>query len=282
MTPPRYGAAAGGGTLGVMNPFPAARVLVPVDMTPPSGRAWAWARAVSAPGAELKALHVRFLPASPVLDAPLPPLTAPERSRLEERVRKLYAGALPRVEEGDPETSILRAARKADLVIMGSHGRTGLDRALLGSVSEAVVRRSPAPVLVVRRAPRSVRSVLAPVNMESYAKRGLELAASAAAYFGAELAVLHVCADARLAAGALFSLHAMIERLPASLRAQIKPRALSRVGSTLSEILEEAAHHGLLVLTAHRKPLLADLVLGSTVERAIRHSAVPVLTAPSE
>jgi nucleotide-binding universal stress UspA family protein len=53
---------------------------------------------------------------------------------------------------GDPAGEIVRAAAdaKADLVVMGTHGRTGLEHALLGSIAERVVRRAKCPVLTVR------------------------------------------------------------------------------------------------------------------------------------
>jgi universal stress protein A len=62
-----------------------------------------------------------------------------------------------RVGEGDPAAAIVRAARKlnAGLIVMGTHGRTGLDRLLMGSVAEAVSRRAPCPVLTLK-APFSV------------------------------------------------------------------------------------------------------------------------------
>lgn len=54
--------------------------------------------------------------------------------------------------EGFPEECILDYAKRqeADVIIMGSHGRRGLKRMLLGSVAEHVVRRAPCPVLVVK------------------------------------------------------------------------------------------------------------------------------------
>jgi nucleotide-binding universal stress UspA family protein len=57
-----------------------------------------------------------------------------------------------RLEEGDPATQILRIAQETgcDLVVMGTHGRTGLDRLLMGSVAEEVVRRASCPVLTVK------------------------------------------------------------------------------------------------------------------------------------
>lgn len=52
---------------------------------------------------------------------------------------------------GEPFNDICRTAEdeKADLIIMGSHGRTGLRHVLLGSVAERVVRHAPCPVLIV-------------------------------------------------------------------------------------------------------------------------------------
>jgi universal stress protein A len=57
-----------------------------------------------------------------------------------------------RLEEGDPATQILRVAQEmsCDLIVMGSHGRTGLERLLMGSVAEQVVRRASCPVLTVK------------------------------------------------------------------------------------------------------------------------------------
>ncbi len=64
--------------------------------------------------------------------------------------------------EGDPATEILRVAKdtKADLIIMGTHGRTGMGRLLMGSVAEQVLRRANCPVLTVKTpAPESKSTV---------------------------------------------------------------------------------------------------------------------------
>lgn len=58
------------------------------------------------------------------------------------------------VEEGSPVKKIVDAARTHDLVVMGTLGRTGISKLLLGSVAERVVRYAPCPVLVVRAAPK--------------------------------------------------------------------------------------------------------------------------------
>jgi universal stress protein A len=57
--------------------------------------------------------------------------------------------------EGDPATVIEQVAREqnCDLVVLGTHGRTGLDRLFMGSIAEQVIRRCPCPALVVRYPP---------------------------------------------------------------------------------------------------------------------------------
>jgi len=64
----------------------------------------------------------------------------------------LHPSTLEFVEPGPPAATIARAAKEwpADLIVIGSHGRSGMRRALLGSVAEGVMRNAPCPVLVVR------------------------------------------------------------------------------------------------------------------------------------
>jgi nucleotide-binding universal stress UspA family protein len=65
----------------------------------------------------------------------------------------------PSIEQGDPKSEIIDKASRwgADLIILGSHGRKGLDRFLIGSVSDAVARHAPCSVEIVRirRAPQT-------------------------------------------------------------------------------------------------------------------------------
>jgi nucleotide-binding universal stress UspA family protein len=67
-------------------------------------------------------------------------------------------GAHHVVHVGHPAETILHAARSwaADLLVLGSHGRSGLRRVLIGSVAETVVRRAPCPVLIIPAAERRV------------------------------------------------------------------------------------------------------------------------------
>jgi nucleotide-binding universal stress UspA family protein len=73
-----------------------------------------------------------------------------------ERGRKTGMAVRTLIWEGDPGEAIVEAAvaENVDLVVVGSHQRRGVDRLVMGSVSEQVVRTSPVPVMVARRRPR--------------------------------------------------------------------------------------------------------------------------------
>jgi len=84
-----------------------------------------------------------------------------------ERIMKMLEDVRPsdpdlacthRLTMGDPASEIVRLAEeeKADMIVLGTHGRTGMSRLLMGSVAEAVVRRAPCPVLVYRETARLV------------------------------------------------------------------------------------------------------------------------------
>ena len=71
-------------------------------------------------------------------------------TRLTELAEEVGVDAERVVVAGRPAASIVEVAQDVDHVVMGSHGRTGVSRVVLGSVAEAVVRRSPVPVTIVR------------------------------------------------------------------------------------------------------------------------------------
>jgi nucleotide-binding universal stress UspA family protein len=142
--------------------LPIRTILCPTDFSAPSEHAFRVACALARDyGATVLALHVLERPLmtySGVMGAPpAEPPSAEQRRAAREHLDRVAAKD-PRVsvehllEEGDPATAILQIAeeRRCDLVVMGSHGRTGLARLLMGSVAEKVLRNAPCPVLTVK------------------------------------------------------------------------------------------------------------------------------------
>ena len=140
------------------------RIVVPTDFSECADAAWALARRMAAEwGSELVLVHV-------LVETPLyaegPFNTGHTRDvfatartwggrALAERVEAAHAAGLHARSElrtGRPHAEILALATdaKADLIVIGTHGRDGLNRALLGSVADRVVHLAPCPVLTVR------------------------------------------------------------------------------------------------------------------------------------
>jgi nucleotide-binding universal stress UspA family protein len=140
------------------------RILVPTDFSKHSENALAYASAFAEKfNAELYLLHVvqdlaLFVPeavsAAPVAP-PVEQLTSAVREALDRIIDKHQLSRFTvhaEVREGSPFYEIIRFARETDidLIIMGTHGHSGLVHVLLGSVAEKVVRKAPCPVLTVR------------------------------------------------------------------------------------------------------------------------------------
>jgi nucleotide-binding universal stress UspA family protein len=139
-------------------------ILHPTDFSAPSEYAFGLACSLARDhGARLLVLHA-IPPTAFEYDA-LAPHDSPDgyREKLWEDLRRLETidphvrelRVKSELVEGLPSEEILRAARDSgcDLIVLGTHGRTGLGRLLLGSVAEEVLRKAPCPVLAVKSPP---------------------------------------------------------------------------------------------------------------------------------
>jgi nucleotide-binding universal stress UspA family protein len=141
------------------------RILVPTDFSKYSHNALTYAAAFAEKfGAELYLLHVvqdlaLFIPeavsVAPPVTPPIEQMTAAVHEALQRVVREEDLGRFKvhcEVREGTPFYEIIQFAKESDidLIIMGTHGHSGLVHVLLGSVTEKVVRKAPCPVLTVR------------------------------------------------------------------------------------------------------------------------------------
>jgi nucleotide-binding universal stress UspA family protein len=131
-------------------------ILVPTDFSPMAEHALAEASSLAAEhGGSLVILHVEKTPRTHNGESHA------DLAEYVDELRKALAAVLPTEPDvsyrhkllfGDPAEGILQTADEvdADLIVMGTHGRTGLNRLMMGSVAEVVVRRADCPVLTVK------------------------------------------------------------------------------------------------------------------------------------
>ena len=139
-----------------MDMFKDCPIIVPIDMSPEGKRALDCAKQLTADASHITALHI-YVPA-PILDPPYSFVYEEVQEAVERHVHyycKDYEsdGIKWVVETGQsPSDCIVRYAEKvgAGLIVMPSHGRTGVNHMLIGSVAERVVRHARCPVLVLR------------------------------------------------------------------------------------------------------------------------------------
>jgi nucleotide-binding universal stress UspA family protein len=210
-------------------------------------------------------------------------------------------------QEGDPARNIVDQALAiaADLVVMGTHGRTGFERLFLGSVAEKVLRKAPCPVLlvpphVIAKAPPEVsfKHILCPMDFSPSALQALGFALDLARQSDGVVTVLHALEwlageepreythfnvpeyrqylidDARQRVRALVAQESRT-------KSAIEDRVV--VGRAYREILRVAAHSGidLIVMGAQGRGGLGLTLFGSTTQQVIRAATCPVLTVRS-
>ena len=299
-------------------------VLCPVDFSEFSRHAFGRAVAVARGyGADLAVLHVLPVPSAvPALpygpEGPGPFGFEPvDRTRaLAELSQFLGAGhsaGVPVHYEAAESPAVHKAILQqtsrisADLVVMGTHGRSGFDHLLLGSVAERTLRTSRVPVLVVPPHTRDVvpapsepfRNVLCAVDFSQDSARALEHAQSLARHGAGRLTLLHVVEPMPVGydpmGGPPFDIAGYEFRLEESGRAQLQKLAPDRLtagcevetvlarGKAYKEILRVAAERqaDVIVLGVHGRNAFDRLVFGSTTEHIIRRARCPVLAVPA-
>ncbi|HUG54839.1 MAG TPA: universal stress protein [Vicinamibacteria bacterium] len=284
------------------------RILCPTDFSPLSRRALDHAVALARwYEADVTVLHVppsAPMPASEVAYVP-PAEPAPEvRERLRTELHGFVeparrAGICVRLElgQGDVAREVVARTEKgeADLVVVGTHGRHGLERLVLGSVTERVLRHAACPVLTV--SPRVVgepsarfETVLCPVDLSPSSAHTVREAAAVAEEAQARLVLLHVIAGPsyppmRVPPG--FDSRAYREDVTAAVSGRLwrllpEGGGAAEVavvwGSPHPEIVHQARGRkaGLVVMGAHGGPLGSTL-FGSTAHSVVRTAPCPVL-----
>ena len=293
-------------------------VLCPVDFSDFSRRALDYAIAIARwYTCRLTVLYVHHVPAPSIAEfaglatGPIEGsvLSSADSEQLREQMRGLTPTKVVEnipvefsVAEGDVGTEILAEADSIDMIVMGTHGRSGFDRLVIGSVTEKVVRRSPCSVMTIpygspgtiSAIPVLFHHILAPVDFSDASLRALTYALSLAQEADAHLTLLHVTHIPReLAKWADEDPEgrAYVDTWKAYARIQVRPlvsddaRVYCHVderveaGEAHREILRVAAEQpsGLIVAGAHGAGVVKRLFLGATTQHLVREATCPVL-----
>jgi nucleotide-binding universal stress UspA family protein len=198
--------------------------------------------------------------------------------------------------EAHPVDAILAAARKhrVDLIVMGTHGRSGAKRLWLGSATENVVRQADVPVFVVRQKqhefinasdPRTapgLAMILCPVNFTEASRAALQHAASLARQFKAQLIAPCILepGDQRKTPE---TRRRMVSWLKAITAEACDAQVMTQKGQAANQIVSLAAAKrvDLVVLGAQHHGSFQNWFAGDTAEIVLRHAPAPVLVVPS-
>ncbi len=297
------------------------RILCPTDLSEIAPRAFAHALGLArAHQAEIEVAHVN----EPLLPGPASPASYPAwavldpevRGRLQSALEALAAPAGPLgvpvrfgVYEGGVVVEILQRARSwpADLLVMGTHGRGGFERWMLGSVTEKVLRKAPCPVLTVPPPAEGLdvaagvqfRRIVCPLDFSAASLSAFRYALKLAEESEGVVTVLHVLEflvedepAARVAGFDVPEFRRYLEkdarqRLHGLVTEEARGRGVEEQvvrGSTWREILRVAEEKRAdLVVMGVRGRNLVDLALfGSTTQHVVRGATVPVLVVHTD
>jgi nucleotide-binding universal stress UspA family protein len=296
-------------------------VLCPVDFSECSRHAFDRAVAIAhAADASLTVLHVVPSTSATVVSyvgpETLAPFPLPEIDLLQVRDQVCAFLTFDRavdlsvtcvvVAAADVHREILAHAERqqADLIVMGTHGRSGFRRLLLGSVAEKVLYHAPCAVLTVPPSTPDLvpagrepfRRILCAVDFSTCARHGLRYALALAEQHAAHLGVLHVIEAAPPiydpvlsppvnaveyeSAAEIVTRHRLRELIPVSHQLAADIDEIVAMGRPDREIARVASEwqSDLIILGIHGRSLIDTLRFGSTIEPVVRHAPCPVLT----
>ena len=248
----------------------------------------------------------------PVMDVPPLVLEDADRERLMVAMRQMTA-RVPRdvavhlsVQEADnvhDEILAQVSATHADLLVLGTHGRSGFQRLFLGSITEKVIRRAPSPTLVVpSRAPDvpadrpiQFRRILCAIDFSDSSLAALARALNMAEEADAHLTLLHVIelppelrenalvsgfdVDRIRAAAEAAARQRLHDLVPEEARTYCTVEATVVEGRAYRQVLRRASEDraDLIVMGVHGRGALDLLVFGSNTHQVIRTATCPVL-----
>ena len=193
----------------------------------------------------------------------------------------------------------LAQLQKADVIVMGTHGRRGFDRLMLGSVTDRVMRTAPCPVLAASKPPHRspaagkerrhvhhLSRILFCADFSENSERALRYAISATAEYDAELTLLHVLEGVPSPAKteeATAAVERLDKLIPPEGRKSLKIGTVVRIGKPYAQIIQLAmeAQTDLVIMGVRGRGALDVAVFGSTTYRVMQLGSCPVLAVRS-
>jgi nucleotide-binding universal stress UspA family protein len=290
------------------------RILCPVDFSECSAKAYDYAYSLALHyRAQLYVEHVIQLLAAAYPYYAFPDvagsalyedLSQGAEERLQEMVQRHRADGVKveaAIHKGFVPDSILAYAAeiRPDLIVMGTHGRRGLDRWVMGSVTEAILRKAPCPVLAVRKPahdfvnpqhveePVHLRKILLCTDFSACAQRAGQYALSLAQEYDAELTLLHVIEDfpEDRAPAVMREAQRKLEGwVPQEARHWCTLKTAVRFGKPYEEIIQVAVEQqtDVAVLGVRGRSAVDLAIFGSTTHRVLQLGPCPVLAVHLE
>ena len=262
-------------------------------------------------------LHVSYVQV--LHDDPFMPVAAgAHQTRIREALDALIDASEARTHVASVHAAVLRDVSAApglvryavdkdiDLIGLGTHGRRGLRRLMLGSVAEELVRTAPCPVLTVHNddqpvaiMPGPTAEILVPVDFSSKSLAAVPLARELASMTGARVRMLHVVEEvvhpAFYNAGA-FSIYDIQPDVEQHAREHLEAAYAKQYGPAVPVVFDvirghaaaeivaaaEASKSGMIVMATHGLGGMAHVFLGSVAERVVRTAKCPVLTVRAQ
>jgi len=288
------------------------RILCPIDRSDTSGHALEYGLMLARwYGASVTALEIVWITVPPVSASAQPALSPAQVEAFSDELKAFVSArdasgvdVTSQIGQGPVIASILQEAKAlpADLIVLGTHGHTGVERFLLGSVAEKTLRKAPCPVLTIPPAasdapsvPQPFQSILCAVDFSPASLEALQYALRLAEESGKRITLLHVFdwdVDRLMpeqfdaATHELREQHRVetVERLEALVSEEARTwcdvRVLTATGRPHEEVVLAAAGEraDLIVIGAHGRRASDLLHVGSTTNQVVRHATCPVLT----
>lgn len=278
-----------------------AYILLPTDFQQSARRAFLYGvKLAMATPARLEILHVIKVPADAAGAArdsrylrSMKTAALLNLGRLTEAAREKGARAQPLLRYGVPHACILEVVKQvhAEMIVIGTEGRTSWDRLRLGSTAEAVVREAPCPVLTVHgglagdvpRHPAGIRlgRLLVATDFSSYAEAAIHTVARLAATFNATVCLLHAAEPSANRKPAERRLAKLVQDLR---HQQIEAESVCVAGDPVGSILKQAAawQADLIAVGTQGRRGLRRALLGSVADALLKRAGCPVLTVAKQ